>query len=93
MVITGNLAALAHMLAPDEILKNSFANFAFENFQAASYKALIVMAQEWGFTEALPLLAESLREELAMVAFLDETLPLIVKRYIALRETGDTAGH
>lgn len=93
MVITGNLAALAHMLAPDEILKNSFANFAFENFEAASYKALIVMAQEGGFTEALSLLEESLREELAMVAFLNETLPLIVKRYIALRESGETASH
>src|SRR3954466_8518105 len=30
--VSGNMAALAHTLAGDEILKNSFANFAFENF-------------------------------------------------------------
>lgn len=93
MTLTGNLAALAHTLAPDEILKNSFANFAFENFEAAAYKALIAMAQEGGFSQAVPLLEETLKEELAMVAFLDETLPLIVQRYIALREAGETASH
>lgn len=93
MVLTGNLAAMAHMLAPDEILKNSFANFAFENFEAASYKALILMAQDGDFLEAIPLLDETLKEELAMVAFLEQTLPLIVKRYIALREAGETSSH
>src|SRR3954468_8872375 len=35
--LSGNMAAIAHTFAPDEILKNSFANFAFENFEAATY--------------------------------------------------------
>lgn len=93
MALIGNLAAMAHMLAPDEILKNSFANFAFENFEVASYKALIQMAQAGGFADATPLLEETLREELAMVAFLEETMPLIVQRYLSLRQAGEPASH
>ena len=42
---TGNMAALAHLPAPDEILKNSFANQAFENFEMAAYTSLIAMAE------------------------------------------------
>src|ERR1700712_3590094 len=38
--VTGGVAALGHTAAPDEILKNSFANFAFENFEIAPYKSL-----------------------------------------------------
>src|SRR3954468_11790660 len=33
----GNMAALGHTPAADEILKNSFANLAFENYEIAAY--------------------------------------------------------
>lgn len=89
--IVGNLAALGHVFAPDEIIKNSFANFAFENYEVATYKALILMAQQGGFAFAVPLLEETLREEEAMVAFLDEMLPVIIRKYIALRSAGERA--
>lgn len=89
----GNLAAMFHAMAPDEILKNCFANAAFEAYEVAAYKALIVMAQEGGFASAVPLLEETLREEQTMVTFLDETLPLVVQRYLALRASGETASH
>jgi len=52
--LSGNMAAIAHTFAPDEILKNSFANFAFENFEVATYKALILIAEEGGFASAVP---------------------------------------
>jgi len=88
-----NLQALAHMMAPDEIIKNCLANYAFENFEAASYRALLVMADAGGFTDAIPLLEQSLREEEAMVAFVEQTLPQVVRRYLALRASGDEASH
>ena len=69
---TGNMAALAHVFAPDEILKNSFANFAFENFEAASYKSLLTLADAGGFQQPVSLLTASLNEELAMAAWVDE---------------------
>ena len=31
--IMGNLAAVGHSVMPDEILKNHFSNYAFENFE------------------------------------------------------------
>lgn len=89
--IVGNLAALGHVFAPDEIIKNSFANFAFENYEIATYKALIQIADEGGFNSAVPLLEESLREEQAMAAFLDEMQPMVIRKYLALRSAGERA--
>jgi ferritin-like metal-binding protein YciE len=50
----------------DEVLKNSFANYAFASFEVASYSALVIMAEEGGFEAAVPLLNETLREEQMM---------------------------
>ncbi|MBF7013860.1 ferritin-like domain-containing protein [Novosphingobium resinovorum] len=91
--LSGTLAALGHTFAADEILKNSFANFAFENFEVASYKALIIIAERGGYQEAVPLLRETLAEELAMAAFLDETLPIVVNKYLDRRAGGEQASH
>ncbi|MDT8760168.1 ferritin-like domain-containing protein [Sphingomonas psychrotolerans] len=93
MSFSGNMAALAHVFAPDEILKNSFANYAFESFEVASYQALVIMAEEGGFEEALPLLNETLREEQAMQQWVAKTLPVVVRKYLTLRATGETASH
>ncbi|MBN9143991.1 MAG: hypothetical protein ABT10_12490 [Novosphingobium sp. SCN 63-17] len=93
MSLSGNLAALATMLAPDKVLKNSLANFAFENFEVASYRALIEMAREGGFPDAIPLLQETLQEELAMVEFLEKTLPAVVQRYLSAHRVAKPADH
>ncbi len=58
-----NLAAAGHMPMADEVLKNTFANHAFENFEIASYKSLIVMAEASGNQKFIPGLQETLREE------------------------------
>jgi ferritin-like metal-binding protein YciE len=91
--LAGNLAALGHVFAPDAIIKNSMANFAFENFEVASYKGLIAVAETGGFSSAIPLLDASLKEELAMAQFCDEALPGIVQKYLRLRSAGETASH
>ncbi|WP_420136499.1 ferritin-like domain-containing protein [Sphingomonas sp.] len=93
LTMSGNMAAIAHGFATDEILKNSLANFAFENFEAATYKALIVMAEEGGFTTAIPLLQQTLQEELAMVAFCDEILPTVIRKYLYRKASGGQASH
>ncbi len=89
----GNLAALSHTFAPDEIIKNSLANYAFESFEVATYTALITMAEEGGFDEAIPLLQETLREEQQMQALVAKVLPTIVRKYLTLRQAGETASH
>jgi ferritin-like metal-binding protein YciE len=93
MSFSGSMAALAHVFAPDEILKNSFSNYAFESFEVASYQALVIMAEEGGFEDALPLLNETLREEQAMQQWVAKTLPVVVRKYLSLRATGETASH
>ena len=60
MSMSGNMAALGHTFAEDEILKNAFANFAFENYEVAAYKGLIVLAQHGGYSVALDPLNASL---------------------------------
>jgi ferritin-like metal-binding protein YciE len=91
--LTGNIAALAHLPAPDEILKNSFANHAFENFEIAAYTSLITMAQEGSFTNATPLLQQSLDEERRMADWVLNSISQVTKKYISLRQAGETAGH
>ena len=72
--LTGNMAAITHALTQDEIIKNSIANFAFENYEIASYKSLIELAGETGHQEAEQPLRETLREEEAMANWLDGPL-------------------
>lgn len=47
--ISGSMAALGHTVAGNEILKNSFANFACENFEVAAYKSSITVAELRGY--------------------------------------------
>lgn len=91
--LSGNLAALAHVFAPDEIIKNSFANFAFENFEAASYMGLITLAEDGGYSDALPLLQQTLEEERAMAAWVEQSLPTVTRQFVSLRAAGQTASH
>ena len=89
--LSGSMAAIAHTFAPDEIIKNSFANFAFENFESASYTSLITLAEHGGLSSAATLLQQSLAEERAMADWLNSNLPAVTLRYLSLREAGETA--
>ncbi|MFP5075671.1 ferritin-like domain-containing protein [Rhizobium sp. YIM 134829] len=89
--LTGSLAALGHTVAGDEILKNSFANYAFENFEIAAYRSLITVAELGGFPAAVAPLTANLDEERAMAAWLNDNLRTVTMRFAALREAGATA--
>ncbi|MFN3435377.1 MAG: ferritin-like domain-containing protein [Sphingomonas sp.] len=91
--ISGNLAALAHVFAPDEILKNSFANYAFENFEIASYTGLLTLADLGGFSSQQSLLRQSLSEEQRMATWVIDSLPELTRKYAGLRAAGETASH
>ena len=89
---TGNMAALAHAPMQDEVMKNTFANFAFEHFEIASYKALLEMADAAGDGRAPQLLKQSLNEEVQMAQWIDQHLPETVRTYMRLESSGQTAG-
>lgn len=91
--ISGNMAALAHVFAPDEILKNNFANYAFENFEIASYTGLLTLAELGNFSSQQSLLQESLAEEQRMARWVLDSLPELTRKYVGLRAAGETASH
>jgi ferritin-like metal-binding protein YciE len=86
--MSGSMAAIAHSAAGDEIVKNSFANYAFEHFEIAAYKSLLTMAEDGGFSAATPLLQQSLSEEQSMAEWIDQSLPMVTRRYAELYAAG-----
>jgi ferritin-like metal-binding protein YciE len=93
LATVGGMASIGHAAAGDEILKNTYANHAFENFEIASYRSLIVMAETGGFTSAIPLLQTTLQEEEAMAARVAESIPMVTRRFLQLKESGEQASH
>jgi ferritin-like metal-binding protein YciE len=87
----GSMAAMGHTVAGDEILKNSLANFAFENYEIAAYTSLITVAEAGGFMTAISVLKQNLAEEQAMAAWLNENLPAVTRKFLSLKEAGETA--
>ncbi|WP_245426888.1 DUF892 family protein [Mesorhizobium sp. YM1C-6-2] len=80
------LAAPGHSVAGDEILKNSLANFAFENYEIAAYNSLIVLAEAGGFSQAVDILKQNLAEEEAMAKWLQDNLPDVTLQFAQLRD-------
>ena len=71
---TGNVAALAHAPMQDEVMKNTFANFAFEHFEIAAYRSLLTMAELAGDDSGPRLLQQSLGEEIRMAKWIEDNL-------------------
>jgi ferritin-like metal-binding protein YciE len=88
----GNLAALAHVPMRDEILKNTFANYAFENYEIASYNSLIAMAEAAGQQDSIELLRQSLAEEERMATWIKDHVRDVTLKYMDREQRGETAG-
>jgi ferritin-like metal-binding protein YciE len=89
--VMGSMAAIMHAFAPDEILKNTMANYAFENFEIAAYKSLIALAEATQQTPHIKLLEQSLGEEIAMAGWIDENVEKVTLRFLSLSEAGKKA--
>lgn len=90
--IMGNLAAMTHAAAQDEVIKNTFANYAFEHYEIASYRSLLVMAEAAGDTSAMAALRESLAEEERMAQWISDHLDSTTRTYMRLTTSGQKAG-
>lgn len=87
----GGMASLTHAAASDEVLKNTFANHAFENFEIAAYTSLITSAQASGEAQAIPLLTQTLEEETRMANWIASNIAAVTETYISLQMSGQTA--
>jgi ferritin-like metal-binding protein YciE len=81
--VAANVTAMAHSMAGDEILKNTFANNAFEHFEIASYKSLLALAGPAGAESSRPALETSLREEEQMASWIDANVQEVTMEYLA----------
>ena len=90
--LSGNMAALAHMPMQDEVLKNTFANYAFEHFEIAAYKSLIALAEATGDTQSIPLLEQSMAEEVKTAKLIEASIEKTTLEYAHREAAGVTAG-
>lgn len=80
--------ALAHTVAPDEVIKNTFASFAFEHFEIAAYKGLMEAAKLAGNARVEQVARQNLAEEEAMARWIDENIPELIHKYIGRKSSG-----
>jgi ferritin-like metal-binding protein YciE len=80
--LVANVTAMFHAAADDEILKNTFANNAFENFEIAAYKSLIVLAEAAGRGADVQALQMSLAEEQRMAQWVDANVENVTTAYL-----------
>lgn len=92
MSMVGNMAALGHSTAPDEVLKNTLANFAFEHYEIASYASLLTLADLAGHGIAQSALQTSLREEQDMASWIAQHIDPTVRRYVERSASNLKAG-
>lgn len=85
--LVANVTALFHSAASDEILKNTFANNAFENFEIAAYKSLITLSQQAGQPGAKDILDLSLAEEQKMADWVRDNVEKVTLAYIGKATT------
>jgi ferritin-like metal-binding protein YciE len=80
--LAANVQAMMHSMAGDEILKNTFANEAFENFEIAAYKSLLTLCRAAGVEDAKAPLEQSLKEEERMASWIDSNVEKITMQYL-----------
>src|SRR3954471_18738102 len=89
--VMANTMAMAHSLAGDEILKNTFANNAFENFEVAAYKSLLTMAEAAGQSRFVPALRQNLEEDQRMAQWIADNVETITRKYLEREARGEKA--
>ena len=77
--IFGNIQSVATGMFDDELVKNALMDYATENFEIASYNAIIIAAEEMGDQETASVCREILRDEEDMASFLRNNMPMVVR--------------
>ncbi|HYD30898.1 MAG TPA: ferritin-like domain-containing protein [Azospirillaceae bacterium] len=80
--LTGNVTAMMGSMSSDAVVKQAIADYAFENFEIANYRALISAAEEAGDMETRRVCEEILREEEAMASWIEDHLPVVTRQYL-----------
>jgi ferritin-like metal-binding protein YciE len=79
---SGYFQGISTGMAADELVKNFLADYASENFEIVSYKALIEAARNAGHDTLIPTFEQHIREEEEMLQWLDQNLSRAVDNYM-----------
>lgn len=79
--------AVGGMMAEDEVVKGGIACYAFENFEIASYKAIIKAADMATQPEVARICKEILQEEIAMADWLSKHLDETTQQFLERDKT------
>jgi ferritin-like metal-binding protein YciE len=85
-----NVTAMARAIAGDEILKNTFANNAFEHYEIAVYKSLLALSEQAGVDLSVPL-QTSLCEEQEMADWIDQHVKDVTLQYLEKQSSSEAA--
>jgi ferritin-like metal-binding protein YciE len=77
--VTGAMQSVSTEPFQDEIMKNFLMDYASEHFEIASYRSLIVAAEEAGHPKIARICQQILEEEEAMAEWLEDHLPKAVR--------------
>lgn len=78
----GQMQAVSTGTAKDEMVKNALADYAAENFEVASYTALIRAAQDLGDQQTANVCQQILQEDQEMATWLHNNLPTLVQKVL-----------
>ncbi len=92
MSFIGNMMAIGHTTASDEVVKNTFANYAFEHYEMAAYMSLLTLADSLGHSAGMSALKMSLGEEKAMAEWIEQHIRPTTLRFVERSAAGQTAG-
>ncbi len=85
--IFGTVQGMSTGAAKDELVKNALADHAAEQFEVASYTALMAAAEELGDLETLEVCRQNLREDADMGEWLLQHIPMVTLE-VYRREAG-----
>ena len=75
----GQVQALSTGAAQDEMVKNALADYAAENFEVASYTALIAAAEDVGDMQTAVTCRQIRQQDQEMASWLEQNLPMLVR--------------
>lgn len=78
----GQMQAVSTGAAKDEMVKNALADYAAENFEVASYTALVRAAQDLGDQHTASVCQQILQEDQEMATWLHNNLPRLVQEVL-----------
>ena len=81
--VMGNMSALANATARDEIVKNSLADYAFEQFEIACYTSLVAACEALDQPEIGAICQDILTEEKEMAAWIEGRIGRITNDFLA----------